>query len=181
VLGLQWKDIDGTTLRVDRQLLGRKTDEDTGKTHLEMSLPKGKRARTLDLSDETLTLLREHKREQAELKLKNRLRYEDHGLVFAQAWEQQINKRARLGFPLNREALGVTLKTFCKAAGVKEISVHGLRHTCATLLLSAGVPAHVVQRRLGHKSIEMTLNLYAHVLPSMQADAANRLAALLHG
>jgi len=36
VLGLQWKDIDGTTLRVDRQLLGRKTDEDTGKTHLEM-------------------------------------------------------------------------------------------------------------------------------------------------
>jgi integrase len=139
VLGLQWKDIDGTTLRVDRQLLGRKTDEDTGKTHLEMSLPKGKRARTLDLSDETLTLLREHKREQAEL------------------------------------------KTFCKAAGVKEISVHGLRHTCATLLLSAGVPAHVVQRRLGHKSIEMTLNLYAHVLPSMQADAANRLAALLHG
>ena len=39
----------------------------------------------------------------------------------------------------------------------------------------------VVQKRLGHKKIEMTLNLYAHVLPSMQADAASRLAVLLHG
>jgi integrase len=37
-----------------------------------------------------------------------------------------------------------------------------------------------VQRRLGHKSVEITLNLYAHVLPSMQEDAAKRLAGLLH-
>jgi integrase len=58
--------------------------------------------------------------------------------------------------------------------------VHGLRHTCATLLLAAGVPPHVVQKRLGHAKIEITLNLYAHVLPNMQADAASKLAALLH-
>ena len=68
-----------------------------------------------------------------------------------------------------------------KRAMVAPPTVHGLRHTCATLLLAAGVPPHVVQRRLGHKKIEMTLNLYAHVLPSMQADAASRLATLLHG
>jgi integrase len=43
------------------------------------------------------------------------------------------------------------------------------------------VPAHVVQRRLGHKKIEITLNIYSHVLPSMQQDAASRLATLLHG
>jgi len=48
-------------------------------------------------------------------------------------------------------------------------------------MLSAGVPAHVVQRRLGHSKIEMTLGTYAHALASMQQDAANRLAALLHG
>ena len=64
---------------------------------------------------------------------------------------------------------------------MKQITTHGLRHTCATLLLAAGVAAHVVQRRLGHKGIEMTLNLYAHVLPNMQADAASRLASILHG
>ena len=64
---------------------------------------------------------------------------------------------------------------------MKRITVHGLRHTCATLLLSAGVPPHVVQRRLGHRDVVMTLGLYAHVLPSQQADAASRLAMLLLG
>jgi integrase len=56
-----------------------------------------------------------------------------------------------------------------------------MRHTCATLLLSAGVPPHVVRRRLGHKKIEISLNIYSHALPSMQQDAASRLATLLHG
>jgi len=56
-----------------------------------------------------------------------------------------------------------------------------MRHTCATLLLSAGVPVHVVSKRLGHKSVKTTLEIYAHALPSQQVDAAQRLAALLHG
>ena len=64
-----------------------------------------------------------------------------------------------------------------KAAGVKPIKFHGLRHTCATLLLSAGVPVHVVSKRLGHKSVATTLEIYAHALPSQQADAASKLAA----
>jgi integrase len=66
-----------------------------------------------------------------------------------------------------------------KATGVRRIKFHGLRHTVA-LMLSAGVPAHVVQRRLGHSKVEMTLGIYAHVLPSMQQDAATKLATLLH-
>jgi integrase len=78
-------------------------------------------------------------------------------------------------------AVNKLLKVMCKAAGVRQITPHGLRHTSATLSLSAGVPAHVVQRRLGHKKIEITLNIYSHVLPSMQEDAASRLATLLHG
>jgi integrase len=65
--------------------------------------------------------------------------------------------------------------------GVKKITIHGLRHTCATLLLKAGTPPHVVQRRLGHKDISMTLGIYSHVLPTQQADAARNLATLLHG
>ena len=66
------------------------------------------------------------------------------------------------------------------AAGVRRIKFHGLRHTTATLLLQAGVPPHVVQRRLGHKRIEITLGIYAHALPAQQQEAAERLAALLH-
>jgi integrase len=181
LLGLQWKDIDGASLRVERQLLGLKKDEATGVASLDTSLPKGKRARQLDLSEETVALLREHKRQQAELKLKNRLQYVDHGLVFAQVWEHKSSKHATLGWPLHREVINRQLDKSCCDADVKRITVHGLRHTCATLLLSAGVPAHVVQRRLGHKGVEMTLNMYAHVLPSMQSDAASRLATLLHG
>jgi integrase len=55
-----------------------------------------------------------------------------------------------------------------------------VRHTCATLLLQAGQPVHVVAQRLGHSKVEMTLNIYAHVLPDMQQQAAERLGALLH-
>jgi integrase len=49
------------------------------------------------------------------------------------------------------------------------------------LLLKAGVPAHVVQRRLGHANIGITLDIYASVLPSMGEAAAQQLGALLHG
>ena len=76
--------------------------------------------------------------------------------------------------------INIRLTRYSKAAGVTQIVTHALRHTCATLLLSAGVALHVVQRRLGHSKIEMTLNNYSHVLPAMQQDGAARLAALLH-
>ena len=178
LLGLQWKDIDGASLRVDRQLLGVR--EDDGKPVLVTSPPKGKRSRSLDLSEEMVTLLREHKREQSELKLKNRLHYVDHGLVFAQAWEHKSGKHSRLGMPLNKTMLVAQLAKWCRESEVKRVTVHGLRHTSATLLLSAGVQPHVVQRRLGHSKIEMTLNIYSHVLPSMESDAASRLATVLH-
>jgi integrase len=83
-----------------------------------------------------------------------------------------------LGLPLQSNNLGQReFARILKAAGVKPITIHGLRQASATLLLKAGVPAQVVQQRLGHKRIEITLGIYAHVLPSMQQDAARRLGA----
>jgi integrase len=64
---------------------------------------------------------------------------------------------------------------------VKDIKFHGLRHTSITLMLSAGVPVHVVAARVGHTNATMTLTVYAHALPDQQQDAAARLAAVLHG
>lgn len=56
---------------------------------------------------------------------------------------------------------------------------YDLRHTHA--LLFAGVPIKVVSERLGHTTIAMTMDVYGHVLPAMDADAATRLDDLLHG
>jgi integrase len=57
-------------------------------------------------------------------------------------------------------------------AKVRRITFHGMRHTCATLLLQAGEPVHVVSKQLGHARVEITLETYAHVLPDMQKQAA---------
>jgi integrase len=174
LLGLKWHDLSGSSLRVERQLLCG------GVKPPVFSLPKTKRTRVIDLSNETLALLSAHKRQQAELKMANRTRYKDHGLIFAQAWDEGCN-RAALGSPLNLISVWRRLTRLCDAAKVRRINVHGLRHTCATLMLAAGVPPHVVQKRLGHSNIAMTLGVYSHVLPSQQADAADRLAQLLNG
>jgi len=61
------------------------------------------------------------------------------------------------------------------------IRLHDLRHTWATLALQAGVHPKVVQERLGHAHISMTLQTYSHVMPGMQTDAADRVADLISG
>ena len=91
---------------------------------------------------------------------------------------QDVCARTRAGRP---ELGQRQFRPLIAAAKVKRIKFHGLRHTVATLMLSAGVPPHVVQRRLRHSKIEMTLGVYAHALPVMQCDAAAKLAGLLHG
>ena len=178
IQGLQWSDIDldAATLRLERQFLrGARKDV------VEFGSTKTGKSRSLNLSAETVALLREHKRTQAELKLANRPIYIDHGLVFAQAHEDLHSQSARLGAPLVEHHLDRVLEHLIDATGVRRTTFHGLRHTSATLLLAANVQPHVVQRRLGHAAIATTLDLYAHVLPVQQADAASKLAVLLFG
>ena len=64
-------------------------------------------------------------------------------------------------------------------AKVPVISLHDLRHTHATLLLKAGVHVKVVSERLGHANVAFTMNVYQHVLPGMQAAAADTFSLLL--
>ena len=175
--GLQWGDLDleAGTVTIVRQLVktGRKPEFGPIKNNV---------PRTIDLGAETVTLLKEHKRTQAALKMRNRVAYHDLGMVFAKEWGDLHGREDSLGLPLQSNNLGQReFARIIKAAKVKPITIHGLRHTSATLLLKAGVPPQVVQRRLGHKRIEITLGIYAHTLPSMQQDAARRLGVLLHG
>ncbi len=175
--GLRWADLEFPKGRVmvQRQLVK------PGSTPIYGPV-KNKTPRAIELASETVELLRRHRQHQAELKLRNRQHYHDHGLVFAKEWEDLKRGHDTLGEPLQVNNLGQReYRRLLKASGVRVIKFHGLRHTCATLLLQAGTPPHVVQRRLGHKRIEMTLGIYAHALPSMQQDAAAKLGAILHG
>ncbi len=175
--GLQWSDLDleKGTVTVLRQLTR------TGRQPSFGPVKNGK-PRTIDLATETLELLKAHKRAQAELKMRNRAVYQDHGLIFAKEWGDLHGREDSLGLPLQSNNLGQReFARLIKAAGLRPITIHGLRHTSATLLLKAGVAPHVVQQRLGHKRVSTTLDIYAHALPSMQQDAAQRLGALLHG
>ena len=81
-------------------------------------------------------------------------------------------------FPIGRERLGKSLKAGCAICGVKPIRVHDLRHSHASLLIELGVSPLVIAERLGHESVQITLNTYAHLYPNKQAAVAGQLNAL---
>jgi integrase len=107
----------------------------------------------------------------------------DFGLVFAKKPSDAGRRSATVfGTPLPTNNLGEReFAALVKAANVRPITIHGLRHTGATLLLAAGVPSHVVQKRLGHKDASTTLDVTATYYPTSSAPAARKLAALLYG
>ena len=112
--------------------------------------PKNGKPRTITLTPKTVELLRHHKAQQAQTKLANRGIYQDFGLVFAKDWWGMRTHGDTLGHPLQSNGIGPgEFKRLIAMAGVKRIKFHGLRHTCATLLLQAGVPVHVVQDAWG--------------------------------
>jgi integrase len=81
------------------------------------------------------------------------------------------------GQPLDRTTTLREFYALLKSAGLPHVRFHDLRHTCASLLLQAGVHPKVVQERLGHASISMTLDTYSHTVPAMQEAAADALDA----
>ena len=163
----KWADLDveAGKIRVMRQMIKRWPVPIFGP-------PKNRKPRTIDLSQETLGLLKKQKAAQAEVKLLAGNTYQDHGLIFAY-------DHPPFGMPLSANNIGQ--REFSKlvtAAQVRPITFHGLRHTAATLMLKEGIPIKVVSERLGHKKVTITLEIYAHALPSMQREAATKLGAL---
>ena len=134
----------------------------------------------MPINSETVRLLREHRRHQAEVKIGNRIIYKDFGLVFAKEWGQKYSRRDQLGQPLERTHVGERLlQRLIAKAGVKRITMHGLRHTVATLMLNAGIPVHQVAARLGDRESTI-METYAHCLKDAHLEAARTLGRVLH-
>ena len=83
------------------------------------------------------------------------------------------------GGPLSPNTVSHAFHAICKKADIHGIRFHDLRHTHATLLMKQGVNPKVVQERLGHSSISITLDIYSHVVPGMQELAATRFDEVL--
>ena len=78
------------------------------------------------------------------------------------------------GSPINPSAVTLAFRRIIKRAGLRDIRIHDLRHTHATLMLKAGIHPKVVSERLGHANIGITLDIYSHVLPGLQEAAAEK-------
>jgi integrase len=155
VLGLQWRDIDlastAPMLSVARQLLAIQDGQPV------VGPPKTETSRRRIMLDAgTAGLL--------------------HSLHATQSGDWVIQCKHEC--PPSPNWITKVMHNACLRAEIPHRSFHSLRHTHATLLLAAGVNPKVVQERLGHAHIEMTLGIYGHVLPSMQAAAVAALDRL---
>jgi integrase len=104
----------------------------------------------------------------------------------AKACDPQLDERTLIFCKSNGEPMhpGLFIYHFqmcVRRAGVRRIRFHDLRHTHATHALQLGIHPKIVSERLGHSTITVTLDTYSHVLPSMQQEAAEAIAALVHG
>ena len=118
--------------------------------------------RTGALAAITVEALKRHKVQQAERRLQLGPVYEDHGLVFARDD----------GSPWPPDAFSTAFASLIRRSGLPRLRFHDLRHSHASQLLRQGVHPKVVSERLGHSSINTTLDTYSHVVPGMQRDAA---------
>ena len=94
---------------------------------------------------------------------------QDTGLVFTKSD----------GMPMDPAKVTKAFKAVTKKAGLSGVRLHDLRHTHASLMLLAGVHPKIVGKRLGHASINITLDTYSHVLPGLQEDAAEKFSQVI--
>lgn len=168
-LGLKWKDIDwqnGAAI-IQRALVWRR--KGGGWTLQEPKTSQSRR--TIPLPKSVMSELQAHRKKQLEERLKLGQAYENNDFAFATELGSPI-----LTSNLTRRHFKPILK---KAELSEKIRLYDLRHTCATLLLSAGKSPKVIAERLGHSTVVLTLDTYSHVLPSMQKDATDELEQML--
>jgi integrase len=166
LVALRWRNVDlgGPVVRVVEfvSTLGHEIVSSTGKSR--------DAVRTIDLDRELVkVLLRQRKLQTTEQ-------------LAASSWEESDYVFTKPGGgPYHPQHLSKLLGTYTAELGLTRLTAHGLRHTSATLMLASGVPPKVAAERLGHADPTLFTNLYSHVTPTMQRDAASRIGEALFG
>jgi len=165
VLGLRWSDVD-----LDRKLVSVRQQVVQVSGHLYIGPPKTRAGRrVVPLDQATAHALLAHRTAQEQERVAwgdSRL---DSGLVFTR----------EDGSALSPDYVTRYFRTLSRRAGLPEIRFHDLRHTSASIALTAGVAMKVVSERLGHSTTGITADLYTHVNPAVAQDAADAIARLV--
>jgi integrase len=160
IAALRWRNVD-----LDAGQLAVVASVEQTKSGCREKETKSGRARTVALSATMVEELRSCRRRQAEGLLALGVRLTDDHHVVMQAD----------GTALQPNSIGHAFAMFLKATKRPHTRFHDLRHSHATQMLAAGVHPKIASERLGHAKVGTTLDLYSHVLPGMQADAAARV------
>jgi len=167
--GLRWHDVDFKlgTISVQRSLVWKGKHD--GWFLVAPKTERGKREITIPTS--LSNALAELGKRQNDRIRRAGDRYQNDDFVFADEWGKPVY--------LEQFVRRVFKVALVRAGLPRTIRLYDLRHTCATLLLKDGEHIKVVSERLGHSNVRITLEIYAHILPGMQRDAANRMENLL--
>jgi hypothetical protein len=175
MFALEWSDVDFTGAHVT---VTKSLEEIAG--HLRVKDAKTKKGRRrIDLTPETLAALNDHRK---------RMLAEGHaaGPVFCNnvGTHLRISDVRLASFKAiinraNKAEVEAAAKAKRDPVLLPDIRLYDLRHSSATLLLLADVPAKVVSERLGHSTINLTLDTYSHVLPTMQKSASQKMSKIL--
>jgi integrase len=170
LLGLKWQDIDleNGILQVRRNLsrVPTKMVEELGASYIEAETKSRRSRRSIVLAGFAIEALKQHRERQLAAKQKAGDLWQEHDYVFCSPTGTYLSP--------GHNAL-VQLKKLLEKAGLPDIRFHDLRHSTATMLLMMGVHPKIVQEILGHSEISMTMDIYSHVLPTMQKEAIEKL------
>jgi integrase len=160
IAALRWRHVD---LGAGRLAVVESAEQTS--TAVRYKPPKSGRGRMVALSATIIAELRAHRLRQAEELLQVGVRQSDDTFIYSREDGEPMQPRS-----LSRAWEQALLRTT-----LPRIRFHDLRHAHATHLLSNGVHPKVASERLGHSRVGITLDLYSHVLPGMQEDAAARV------
>lgn len=165
ILGLRWSDVDfeKRALRVNQavQRIGGKLQVTELKTE--------RSRRVVAIPESVVRALKTRRAQQAQERLLAGSEWKDSDLAFTNP----------NGWPLEPITLHRDYKRMLTAAGLpSKVRFHDLRHTAASLLLAQGVHLRVIMELLGHSSISLTANTYAHVMPAAMRDVADKMETI---